>query len=193
MKHFTAEQLERAIDLYEHVDANRWEVPSMRDEDKQLQCEFWTFKARALLADKDLAEPDQRACLWVLGVARAIAAQTGIYVHGLSRYHSDNWAARARATGARTRARQERRESSPTAKQEVTKVRSSAPEPAPHFPALAGATIVVVGGEPDNTILGRFQDADFTLDWTPTNIRQVQALVERIKSARSTGSSSWPT
>lgn len=186
MKRFLASQLERALDLYEQVEANRWEVPNMGEDDKQLHCEFWTFKARALLVDKNLAEPDQRACLWVLGVVRAIAAQAGIYVHGLSRNHHDNWPARAKAVGARLRARRNRSVLEPTCgpRSKVKDARSSSPDPPRSFPRLAGTTIVVIGGEPDNVLLARLRDADFTLEWTPANVRQVQAAVERIRGGK---------
>lgn len=182
MKHFLASQLERALDLYEYVESDRWELATLNDEDKLLHCEFWVFKARALLADDTLSKPDQDACLWVLGVARAIAAHTGVYVHGLSRDHHDNWSARAKAVGARLRARQKRRILEPTqvSRSRVTAVRTSSPDPSPRFPRLAGSTIVVIGGEPDNVLLDRLRDADFTLEWTPANVRQVQAAVERI-------------
>ena len=186
MKRFLASQLERALDLHEYVESERWELATMTDDDKQLHCEFWVFKARALLADDTLPKPDQDACRWILGVARAIAAQTGIYVHGLSRNHHDNWSARAKAVGARLRARQKRRalDATRVPRSKVTDVRSSSPDPSPSFPRLAGATVVVIGGEPDNVLLARLRDADFTLDWTPANVRQVQAAVERIRKGK---------
>lgn len=187
MKHFTPEQLEITIALYEHVEANRWEVPNMHVDDQQLHCEFWTFKARALLDDKHLPQADRLACLWVLGVTRAIAGQAGFYVHGLSRDHFDDWCSRARSAAKRIVARKKRAETAPAPKLEARKTKEFTPEAAPHLPGLVGATIVVIGGEPDTTLLERFRDADFTLDWTPTNVRQVQALVERIKVGKVDG------
>lgn len=187
MKRFTPEQLERSIDLYEHVEAKRWDVPNMQLDEQQLHCEFWTFKARALLEDGRLPQPDHLACRWVLGVTRAIASQAGIYVHGLSRDHTDDWASRAGSAAKRILARMKRAETAPARKPAARKTEDSTPEASPHFPTLVGATIVVIGGEPDTTLLERFRDAEFTLDWTPTNIRQVQALVERIKVGKVDG------
>lgn len=187
MKRFTPEQLERAIDLYEHVEVNRRDVPNMHLDDLQLHCEFWTFKARALLEDSRLPQPDHLACLWVLGVTRAIARQAGINVHGLSRDHSDDWASRARSAAKRILARMKRAETAPARKPKARTTDDSTPEASPHLASLVGATIVVIGGEPDTTLLERFRAADFTLDWTPTNVRQVQALVERIKVGKVDG------
>lgn len=187
MKRFTAEQLERATDLYEHVEANRWDMATMSKEDCQLQCEFWVFKARALPEQDRLPEHDQLACIWVLGVVLAIATQQRVYVYGLSRDHSDDWSARARSTATRILARRKRAETASTRKPQARQAQDSAPEPPPHLPGLAGATIVVMGGEPDTTLLERFRDADFRLDWTPSNIRQVQSVVERIKLGKVDG------
>ena len=122
MKRFDEAQLQRAIDLYEHVEANRWEVPNMREDDKQLYCELWAFKARALLEERDLSQADQLACHWVLGVTLAIVSQARIYVHGLSRDHSDDWAARARSAAIRIRARRKRAETPPKPRPESRRV-----------------------------------------------------------------------
>jgi hypothetical protein len=187
MKHFTPDELERTIDLYEHVEANRWEVPKMREDDKRLHCEFWAFKARAILEERHLSPADEAACTWVLGVTLAIATQAGIYVHGLSRDHSEDWAGRARLAAQRIRARQMRVETVPVPRPEARKTEAPTPERAPHLPGLVGANIVVVGGEPDTAVLERLRGAEFTLDWTPTNIRQVQSLVERIKVGKVDG------
>lgn len=190
MKRFSPARLERALDLYEHVDANRWELIHMPSDDRRLHCEFWVFKARALLEADDLSEHDGQACQWVLGVARAIAAQLGLYIYGISRHHHDDWASRARAAGKRIRARQRRpnTDAVPPRKSKVAETHVATEDDAPlrplYFPRLDGTTVLIIGGEPDNVVLDRFRGADFTLDWIPTNIRQVQAVTERIRSGK---------
>lgn len=187
MKHFSVRHLDQARSLYEQAEAKRWSVPNMRKDDQRLHCEYWTSKAREILDRPHLAEADRQACLWVLGVVRAIVRPLGIYIHGLSRDHTDNWAERARSAKAQLRAREARQGLRPASKPATKKVPNSSPDPIQTPPGLAGATIVVVGGEPDNVLLEHFRDAGFTLDWTPANIRQVQATVERIKLRKVTG------
>lgn len=183
MKHFDPDQLERALALHEHVEANRWDANNLPNDERQLQCEFWVFTARALLEDS-LPEPDRQACLWVLSVIRAIASTNQIYVFGLNSKHTDDWGARARLARVRLLARRKRpTPATPVApKPKVGSTQPVTPAPPPSVPALNGLNVVIIGDEPDNVLLDRYRDSSFTLDWVPgRNVRQVQAAMERIK------------
>ncbi len=102
MKNFNPNQLERAIDLHEHVESERWEIWNAPSDVRRRQCEFWVFKARALLQET-LGESDRQAFLWVLSVVTAIAERSGFYISGLSRKHHDDWSSRRHVAGARIR------------------------------------------------------------------------------------------
>jgi hypothetical protein len=49
------------------------------------------------------------------------------------------------------------------------------------LPNLAGRSLLVVGGEADDAVLDHLRDAELALDWIPSNVRQVQSAVERIR------------
>ncbi len=83
-KRFSVHNLDRTIDLYEEVEAHRWEINKAKENEKRLLCEFWVCKARAILEDP-LSNDDQQACLWVLHVVTGIARASSIYIKGLPR------------------------------------------------------------------------------------------------------------
>lgn len=182
MKRFEAEQLDRAADLAREVDERAWIANKLPESERQLLCEYWAFNARALL-DETLSEPDRMACLWVLHVVKGIARTAQIFVFGLKRDHQDDWAARARRTGARLHAREKRKaaQPAPIPKPKVAEVRSAALAAQPSLPKLDGKIILLVGGEPDNVLLERLAGSEFTLEWIPSNVRQVQAATDRIR------------
>lgn len=187
MKYFDPDQLEIALALHEHVEANRWDVNNLPDDQLQFQCEFWVFTARSLL-DGSLPEPDRQACLWTLSVVKAIAGGRGIYIFGLNAKHTDDWRARARVARARLVGRRKRpatvKAVAPKPKV-VSTPRPVVAKPAQALPGLCGSTIVIIGDEPDQVLLERYRDAGFALDWVPgRNVRQVQAAMERIKGGR---------
>lgn len=186
MKNFLPQQLDEALDLYEHVEANRWAVADLKSDELLLQCQLWAFTARAIL-DGQVSEPDRQACLWVLAVVTAIARTANVFVFGLSKRHEDDWAARARTVAARLRARRMRK-SEPQSATAQAIVRASprptvlypAPTSTSSFPALAGSHVLIVGGVPDPMVMHRYRDAEFTLEWVSGgNVRQIQALAER--------------
>ena len=101
VRKFSSRRLERALDLVEQVDERRWTMAALSEYERKVHFEFWTCRARALLQEEELTEPDREACQWVLSVVCALAHQSRTYVFGLSRDHRADWSSRARAARAR--------------------------------------------------------------------------------------------
>lgn len=181
-RRFSPAKLERTIDLVEAVDAQRWEVNTAKENERRLLCEFWACRARALL-EEQLGDDDRGACLWVLHVVKGIAYGTGFFIKGLGRNDRDDWAARARAGGARLRANRRRDQQAPPSKpkSKVAERRMSHRKDARSFPNLVGTTLLVVGGDQDIAVLDRYRKAGINLEWVPGNVRQVEASADRIR------------
>jgi hypothetical protein len=179
------EQLERALDLYASVEATRHDTQFMSREEEELTCAVWVCRSRALL-EEPLTGADRRACRWVLQVVRA-KCRDRFYVHGLSLTHQAHWRRRARDIEKELRAAQRVSRSSPPKKSTIPEVGNVLRKMMHGLDPLAGTEIVIIGGEADEAILCQFQEADFTLTWVDSNVRQVQAAVERIRKGKVNG------
>jgi len=181
-RRFSAEHLERTINLFEEVEAHRWVLNAAPAHERQLVCELWVCKARAFL-EEDLSNDDKQACLWVLHVVRGIARSSGLYIKGLGRNDRDDWASRARAGSARLRARRrsDQQKAPPKPKTKAANNRTIHAKAVRSFPNLVGATFVVVGGEQEITMLDRYRNAGMSLIWVPASVRQIEACADRVR------------
>lgn len=179
-RRFSPERLERTIDLFEAVEAQRWEVRKAKENERRLLCEFWVSKARALL-EEQLGDDDRGACLWVLHVVTGIAYSTALYIKGLGRNDRDDWASHARADAERLRGDRRREQNPAPSKPKVRAERAKHRKEARSFPNLVGTTLLVVGGEQDISVLDRYRQAGINLEWVPGSVRQVEASADRIR------------